>query len=331
MPTRRSRLGHTAPVYDGKVYVIGGYDGDSCIATFELYDIENDSWDTSVPGAPETHSFPEPAVYDNKLWLFTGTVESTRIQRWSHSAVESDVTWLYVYQGRYDFEIGNPSTMDMTGDIYRWSASTGWQYLGTSINNKYNFDPAITSTALVENPNLAEPATKVSQGGVDEAGGELYQVDTRGLAVYAPITAGSGTILNDESENGRDGTATSGITWGSNSALSKPSVAFNGTEYAEFGDLAAFRPNNSDGGFTIMAEVTPTSTDLDSVGTIFSGKKRPASPMHSGSRPILNRRCTMGPILSRHRLQVWLVVGRPVLGTPIGAGCCTTVTSSDYT
>jgi hypothetical protein len=176
----------------------------------------------------------------------------------------TDGVWLIVYQGRYDYEVGNQDAMNFTGDIYRWHPVVDdWEYLGTSRTNKWNIGPAVSATAATEQPNGASLETKVVQGGgVDQVAGRAAEIETRGLTGYWPISAGSGSTIYDESEAGNDGAA-SNIAWGTNSALSKDEITFGGNGYVDLGNLSAFQPENFDGGFTIMVEATPTSTDLD--------------------------------------------------------------------
>lgn len=42
------RLGHAASVVNGKLYAIGGYDGQETLGTYECYDPKADQWDTPV-------------------------------------------------------------------------------------------------------------------------------------------------------------------------------------------------------------------------------------------------------------------------------------------
>ena len=54
MPTARGALG--VAVYQGKIYAIGGYDGEQNSGATEIYDPQNDSWSTAAPlMAPRDH------------------------------------------------------------------------------------------------------------------------------------------------------------------------------------------------------------------------------------------------------------------------------------
>jgi N-acetylneuraminic acid mutarotase len=70
MPTARTGFG--VAVIDGKVYAIGGYNG-NYLRTNEIYDIETDTWTTKKP-MPTPRSSCAIAVYQNKIYMFGGTI-----------------------------------------------------------------------------------------------------------------------------------------------------------------------------------------------------------------------------------------------------------------
>lgn len=81
MPKRRSKLGKSYPVVDGRyVYLFGG---DTVEGRFNrvgwnwCYDLETDSWETDVADAPFTQSFPFPTLHDGWLYYSTGNTKRT--------------------------------------------------------------------------------------------------------------------------------------------------------------------------------------------------------------------------------------------------------------
>jgi hypothetical protein len=69
MPTARSGLG--VAVVDGKIYAIGGWNGDY-LGTNEMYDPETDTWTTKQP-MPTARCYFAIAVYMNKIYAIGGT------------------------------------------------------------------------------------------------------------------------------------------------------------------------------------------------------------------------------------------------------------------
>lgn len=70
MPTARTGFG--VAVIDGKIYAIGGYNG-NYLRTNEIYDTETDTWTTKKP-MPTPRSGGAVAVYQNKIYMFGGTI-----------------------------------------------------------------------------------------------------------------------------------------------------------------------------------------------------------------------------------------------------------------
>lgn len=69
MPTVRSGLG--VAVVDGKIYAIGGSDGDSQLDTNEMYDPETDTWVSKQP-MPTARSRFGITVFENKIYVIGG-------------------------------------------------------------------------------------------------------------------------------------------------------------------------------------------------------------------------------------------------------------------
>ncbi len=76
MPTARRRLG--VAVVDGKIYVIGGYNG-TALSTNEMYDTETDTWTTKEPMPSARYGFGI-AVVDDKIYVIGGC---SRWNSWS--------------------------------------------------------------------------------------------------------------------------------------------------------------------------------------------------------------------------------------------------------
>lgn len=59
----------TAVTYDGKIYVMGGYDGDKAVTSFEQYDPDTNAW-TRLPDLPHPLSAHSATVWHDKLFTF---------------------------------------------------------------------------------------------------------------------------------------------------------------------------------------------------------------------------------------------------------------------
>jgi len=70
MPTARTGFG--VAVIDGKIYAIGGSNGNN-LGTNEMYDSETDSWTTKKP-MPTSRNGGAVAVYQNKIYMIGGSI-----------------------------------------------------------------------------------------------------------------------------------------------------------------------------------------------------------------------------------------------------------------
>jgi energy-converting hydrogenase Eha subunit A len=70
MPT--ARCGFGVAVIDGKIYVIGGSNGNN-LGTNQMYDSETDTWTTKKP-MPTPRNGGAIAVYQNKIYVLGGTI-----------------------------------------------------------------------------------------------------------------------------------------------------------------------------------------------------------------------------------------------------------------
>jgi N-acetylneuraminic acid mutarotase len=63
--------GHTATLYQDKIYVIGGYDGTTCFNTTYIYDIANDTWSqgTNLSTSIYIHT---ATLYEDKIYVIGG-------------------------------------------------------------------------------------------------------------------------------------------------------------------------------------------------------------------------------------------------------------------
>ena len=72
MPTARGAL--AAVVHEGKIYAIGGFDGDHSLATVEVYDPDRDGWAAFPPlNVPRDHL--AAAVVDSKIYAIGGRID----------------------------------------------------------------------------------------------------------------------------------------------------------------------------------------------------------------------------------------------------------------
>ena len=59
----------TAVAFKGKIYVVGGYDGNSAVTSFEQFDPQTNTW-TRLPALPHPLSAHSATVWDDKLFTF---------------------------------------------------------------------------------------------------------------------------------------------------------------------------------------------------------------------------------------------------------------------
>jgi len=71
MPTRRTHLGRTTPVINGKIYVIGGWDGYRELSSVEVYDPQTNTWSTETP-MPTARYHLGYGVVGNKIFAIGG-------------------------------------------------------------------------------------------------------------------------------------------------------------------------------------------------------------------------------------------------------------------
>jgi Tol biopolymer transport system component len=70
MPTARESL--CAVYLNNKIYVIGGYNGAGYLKTVEVYDPNNDTWDTTIPSLNEKRGYAGVAVVKGKIYVIGG-------------------------------------------------------------------------------------------------------------------------------------------------------------------------------------------------------------------------------------------------------------------
>ena len=66
-----ARDGPAAAVFDGKLYVMGGYDGQNSLSTVERYDPAKNAWEAVAPMSAARDG-PAAAVFDGKLYVMGG-------------------------------------------------------------------------------------------------------------------------------------------------------------------------------------------------------------------------------------------------------------------
>lgn len=71
MPTRRTHIGPLTPVINGRIYVIGGWDGYSALSTVEVYDPVTNTWSTETH-MPTARYELGVAVINNRIYAIGG-------------------------------------------------------------------------------------------------------------------------------------------------------------------------------------------------------------------------------------------------------------------
>jgi len=68
----QARNGHAASAVNGKIYVFGGYSSGELNRTFQVYDMQNDSWtpEQQMPENDSRYSVPKSSVVNGKIYIF---------------------------------------------------------------------------------------------------------------------------------------------------------------------------------------------------------------------------------------------------------------------
>jgi N-acetylneuraminic acid mutarotase len=140
MPTKRAKMGSV--LLDGKVYVVGGYDGDKYLNTVEVYDIATDSW-TVKNNFPVKVQDVELEVLNGKIYAVGGKTEAgvlsstyeynltadswtekktLNVGRWGHTVISKD-NKLYTIGGYNKSIVTSIEVYDPTTNL--WSINIG--------------------------------------------------------------------------------------------------------------------------------------------------------------------------------------------------------------
>lgn len=78
MPITNPRQDAMCAYNDGKIYVIGGYRGDNCMSSGEVYDIEDNEWTAIAPMSGERNK-AGCAVLNRKIYICGGWEGSGKV------------------------------------------------------------------------------------------------------------------------------------------------------------------------------------------------------------------------------------------------------------
>jgi N-acetylneuraminic acid mutarotase len=136
MPTARGWIQPSSPVVDGKIYVIGGWDGSKSISTVEEYDPVTDTW-TRKSDMPTRRCTMATVALDGKIYAIGG----------EHPNVIAGLKTLELYDPATDTwtrKADMPTGLwglcanAVNGKIYVLGGRPGW----TAIPNVEEYDPA---------------------------------------------------------------------------------------------------------------------------------------------------------------------------------------------
>ena len=139
LTVRRTHLGATLPTVDGKMYVIGGWDGYSALTSVEVYDPWTNSWssETALPSARYAMAYASVGYRIYALGGSTGSPLTTNQQLAlpEPAQPQNPIVFVTDYDGTYEFHTINPDgtkRLRITNDSYaEWVPS--WSPDGTKI------------------------------------------------------------------------------------------------------------------------------------------------------------------------------------------------------
>jgi N-acetylneuraminic acid mutarotase len=153
MPTAKIYMG--IAVLNNKIYLIGGYNGTSYIATVEMYDPSIDKWST-MPDMPMSRA-PAAAVYNNKIYVIGGGDIGT-VQEYDPGAN----TWI----DKTPMPTVRGPAVTMIGSIIY--AIGGYNSITGSLGTNESYDPSTDTWS-----SLADMTARNSTP-VAAAGGKVY-------------------------------------------------------------------------------------------------------------------------------------------------------------
>jgi len=187
-----ARYGHSAVVYQDKMYIFGGTDGGNMLATLWEYDITNDSWVGKGGGAPARVSH-SAIVYQDKMYIFGGFDGSSNLNdlweynitndswaqktsgatvRNAHSAVVYEDK-MYIFGGYNSGALNTLWEYDITNDSWTekaQGASSRYDHSGVVYNGKmYIFGGTTDGSSTMNDLWIYEFATNNWTSGTNGA------------------------------------------------------------------------------------------------------------------------------------------------------------------
>ncbi|MFE4711199.1 Kelch repeat-containing protein [Paenibacillus sp. NPDC056722] len=160
MPVARSAA--SAVVYDGKIYVVGGYTGNAytwgkgvSLSSLQVYDPELDTW-TAKASMPQALGSTSAIVLDNKIYVFGGLTTNIR----SVSSVQVYDPLTDSWSNKKDMQVASHSQTSVTynGKIYLIGGRHIDNATNVSINSFLEYDPNADSWITKNNLSIVRAA-----------------------------------------------------------------------------------------------------------------------------------------------------------------------------
>ncbi|OGA03760.1 MAG: hypothetical protein A3H35_13370 [Betaproteobacteria bacterium RIFCSPLOWO2_02_FULL_62_17] len=135
MPT--ARWGAASGVVSGKLYVAGGWNGTSSLATLEVYDPATDTWTTKAP-MPTARNGAGAAVINGKLYVVGGDIAQS--QKLTTLEVYDPATDAWTTKAAMPTARSGPAVVSINGLLYAAGGCQGWCAPVTNVLEAY--DPA---------------------------------------------------------------------------------------------------------------------------------------------------------------------------------------------
>lgn len=183
MPTARSRFG--IAVVNGKIYVIGGYNG-SILNVNEMYDPATDTWTRKRPMPTPRYDFGI-AVYQNKIYCIGGFV-SLEEEPTHANEVYDPITDTWETKNPMPTPRAQLTANTVNGKIYLIGGRTSNPYSALSINEVY--DPITDSwTTKAQIPNaVMDHASVVVDNKIYIMSGHNFTRLIHLTQIYDPLT-----------------------------------------------------------------------------------------------------------------------------------------------
>ena len=81
------RVNHTATVVDGKIYLIGGVDGNGVLSGVEVFDPSIGLWTILTPPGFTPRIFPAACLVNDKIYVFGGSKFDSSANRYDRTDI----------------------------------------------------------------------------------------------------------------------------------------------------------------------------------------------------------------------------------------------------